>query len=79
MSKEEASIEGFTLQCSDGEYVTVTSEQTAVLVSKCDFFRSVFAHGTTESSKRIIQKPDWSAQTASKLVGLLTVGETPSP
>ena len=40
------------------------------------FFRSLVAHGTIEASERIIEKPDWTAATTSKLLELLTVKET---
>lgn len=76
MSDEEEPVRGFTLQCSNDVQVLVTSEQAKILVAKCDFFRSVFAHGTTESSERIIHKPDWSEKTARRFVMLLTAGET---
>ncbi|KAK3236131.1 hypothetical protein CYMTET_53708 [Cymbomonas tetramitiformis] len=61
----------FMLQCSDGA-VKVNSDDASTMEGACDFFRAVFAHDTTEAEHRIISKLDWTTDTTSQLVKLLT-------
>jgi hypothetical protein len=41
-----------------------------------DYFRNCFRHGTTESTSRILVKPDWPIAIARHLVEVLTKGKT---
>ena len=69
--------QGFTIVCgNDNEEVLVTADQATKAARKCDFFRNVFAHGTRESTDRILKKPDWSLTTAKCMIDLVSTGTT---
>ena len=45
--------------CSDGT-VEVSACEAAQMAANCDFFRAIFAYGTSETIDGIIDKPDWT-------------------
>jgi hypothetical protein len=64
-------INAFTIVCGDGETVSVAENDAVKVFKACDYFRNVFAHNTKESQTRVVQKPDWTSQTASYVIRLL--------
>jgi hypothetical protein len=59
--------------CSDGT-VEVSACEAAQMAANCDFFRAIFAYGTSETTDGIIDKHDWTTKTALSLVKLLNAG-----
>jgi hypothetical protein len=60
----------FTLVCQDGE-VKVENDEAATIMEHCAFFRNVFSHGTTESTNRVVRKPDWTINAAKDLIQVI--------
>ena len=70
-------MEAFTIRCGpDGKDVHVSNSQAEQIASKCDYFKHVFAHGTSECEERVLLKPDWTIETTEALVQLITMGKT---
>ena len=72
--KFDMSVEGFSVKCKDDEVVIVTPIQAGKLHENCEYFRTVFEHGTTEAHSGTIIKPDWSSVTTKRLIELITMG-----
>ena len=71
--KFDMSVEGFSVKCKDDEVVIVTPIQAGKLHENCEYFRTVFEHGTTEAHSGTIIKPDWSSVTTKRLIELITM------
>jgi hypothetical protein len=70
---------GFCIECSDGETLGVTKEESVRIQQRSIFFRNCFRHGTVESSMGIIKKPDWSLAVARHVVEALAKESTTLP
>lgn len=68
--EEKPMGEDFVIDCS-GDRLEIKGEDADFLLKNCEYFEHVFAHGTKESTTRVLPKPDWDIDTARNLVKLI--------
>jgi hypothetical protein len=67
---------GFVMECAGGELLGLTLEQTQMVQQHCVWLENCFRHQTTESTSRIVRKPDWSIAIARHFMEVLSKGRT---
>jgi BTB/POZ domain len=62
--QDELDVNAFVIVCGEGVCVDVPEDRAKRIIQKSRYFRRMFEHNTRESERRIINKPDWTFQTA---------------